>query len=117
MGNGHIIIQNTIISSPAYNKNETQSVRDLEIDKNNNKWFVIGWDVYKYDNTNWTKYDSTNSPINWARKIFVDHSNNVWFTSWDGVAKFDGKKWSVINKQNSKLPTDKVLGVYVDKKE
>jgi len=112
----HYNSKNTIISSPAYNKNETQSVRDLEIDKNNNKWFVIGWDVYKYDNTNWTKYDSTNSPINWARKIFVDHSNNVWFTSWDGVAKFDGKKWSVINKQNSKLPTDKVLGVYVDKK-
>lgn len=112
----HFNSKNTIISSPAYNKNGTESVRDLEIDKSNNKWFVIGWDVYKYDNTNWTKYDSTNSPINWARKIFVDHSNNVWFTSWDGVAKFDGKNWSVINKQNSKLPTDKVLGVYVDKK-
>ena len=112
----HFNSKNTIISSPAYNKNETQSVRDLEIDKNNSKWFVIGWDVYKYDDANWTKYDSTNSPINWARKIFVDHSNNVWFTSWDGVAKFDGKNWSVINKQNSKLPTDKTLGVYVDKK-
>lgn len=112
----HFNSKNTIISSPAYNKNETESVRDVEIDRNNNKWFVIGWDVYKYDNTNWTKYDSTNSPINWARKIFVDHLNNVWFTSWDGVAKFDGKSWSVINKQNSKLPTDKVLGVYVDKK-
>jgi len=112
----HFNSKNTIISAPAYNKNETQSVRDLEIDKNNNKWFVIGWDVYKYDNKNWTKYDSLNSPINWARKIFVDHSNNVWFTSWDGVAKFDGKNWSVINKQNSNLPTDKTLGVYVDKK-
>jgi ligand-binding sensor domain-containing protein len=112
----HFNSKNTIISSPGYNKNETESVRDLEIDKNNNKWFVIGWDVYKYDNTNWTKYDSTNSPINWAMKIFVDHLNNVWFTSWDGVARFDGKNWSVINKQNSKLPTDKTLGVYVDKK-
>ena len=112
----HFNSKNTTISSPAYNKNETESVRNLEIDKNNNKWFVIGWDVYKYDNTNWTKYDSTNSPINWARKIFVDHSNNVWFTSWNGIAKFDGKTWSVINKQNSNLPTDKTLGVYVDKK-
>lgn len=112
----HFNSKNTSISSPAYNKNETQSVRDLEVDKTNNKWFVAGWDVYKYDNKNWTKYDSINSPINWARKIFVDHSNNVWFTSWDGVAKFDGKNWSVINKQNSNLPTDKTLGVYVDKK-
>lgn len=113
----HFNSKNTSISSPAYNKNETQSVRDLEVDKANNKWFVAGWDVYKYDNKNWTKYDSLNSPINWARKIFVDHSNNVWFTSWDGVAKFNGKSWSVINKQNSNLPTDKTLGVYVDKKD
>ena len=45
----HFNSKNTIISSPAYNKNETESVRDLEIDKNNNKWFIIGWDVYKYD--------------------------------------------------------------------
>lgn len=113
----HFNSKNTSISSPAYNKNKTQSVRDLEVDKTNNKWFVAGWDVYRYDNKNWTKYDSINSPINWARKIFVDHSNNVWFTSWDGVAKFDGKNWSVINKQNSNLPTDKTLGVYVDKKD
>jgi len=113
----HFNSKNTLISSPAYNKNETQSVRDLEVDKNNNKWFVAGWDVYRYDNKNWTKYDSINSPINWARKIFVDHSNNVWFTSWNGVAKFDGKNWSVINKHNSSLPTDKTLGVYVDKKD
>lgn len=113
----HFNSKNTSISSPAYNKSETQSVRNLEVDKTNNKWFVAGWDVYRYDNKNWTKYDSINSPINWARKIFVDHSNNVWFTSWNGVAKFDGKNWSVINKQNSNLPTDKTLGVYVDKKD
>ena len=113
----HFNSKNTSISSPAYNKNKTQSVRDLEVDKTNNKWFVAGWDVYRYDNKNWTKYDSINSPINWARKIFVDHSNNVWFTSWDGVAKFDGKNWSVINKQNSNLPTNKTLGVYVDKRD
>jgi ligand-binding sensor domain-containing protein len=118
IGNGkwtHFNSKNTIISPPAYNNNETQSVRDLQIDKDNNKWFVIGWDVYKFDNVTWVKYDSINSPINWARKIFVDHSNNVWFTSWNGVAKFDGKHWSVVNKQNSKLPSDKTLGVYVDK--
>jgi hypothetical protein len=53
----HFNSKNTTISSPAYNKNETQSVRDLEVDKTNNKWFVAGWDVYRYDNKNWTKYD------------------------------------------------------------
>lgn len=113
----HFNSKNTLISSPPYNKNQTESIRNLEVDKNNNKWFIAGWDVYKYDNKNWIKYDSINSPIKWARKIFVDHSNNVWFTSWEGVAKFDGKNWSVINKQNSNLPTDKILGAYVDQKD
>lgn len=112
----HFNSGNTIISSALYNKNETQSVRDIEVDKKNNKWFIIGWDVYKYDNEKWTKYDSTNSPINWARTIFVDNYNNVWFTSWDGVAKFDGKNWTVINTKNSELPTDKVLSNFVDSK-
>ncbi|MFP5470914.1 MAG: two-component regulator propeller domain-containing protein [Bacteroidia bacterium] len=111
----HYNSKNTIIASPAYNKNETQSIRYAEVDKENNKWFIVGWALYKYDNNKWTKYDSLNSPINWARKIFVDNSNNVWFTSWDGVSMFDGKNWTVYNKQNSQLPSDKILSVYVDK--
>ncbi|HBD25576.1 hypothetical protein [Flavobacterium sp.] len=109
--------KNTIIAPPAYNKNETQSVRYAEVDKKNNKWFIAGWDVYRYDNRNWTKYDSINSPINWARKIFVDPKNNVWFTSWDGVTKFDGKNWTVYNEENSNLPTNKTFGVFVDKND
>ncbi len=112
----HYNSKNTIISAPAYNKNETQSVRYTAVDKTNNKWFIIGWDVYKFDNENWKKYDSINSPINWARKIFVDNSNNVWFTSWDGLSKFDGKNWTTYTKANAQLPSDKTLSVFVDKK-
>jgi ligand-binding sensor domain-containing protein len=112
----HFNSNNTTINATLYNKNQTQTVRDIAVDKNNNKWFIIDWDVYKYDNKKWTKFDSTNSPINWARTIFVDNSNNVWFTSWDGIAKFDEGKWSVINTKNSELPTDKTLSVFVDSK-
>jgi ligand-binding sensor domain-containing protein len=107
--------RNTILASPAYNKNETQSVRYAQVDQKNNKWFIVGWDVYKYDDKNWTKFDSINSPINWARKIHIDHNKNVWFTSWEGVSKFDGEKWTVFNKDNSNLPTNKTFGVFVDK--
>jgi ligand-binding sensor domain-containing protein len=107
--------KNTIISAPAYNKNETQSIRYAQVDKKNSKWFIAGWDVYKYDNKNWTKFDSLNSPINWARKMYIDHNNNAWFTSWEGVSKFDGKNWTVFNKENSNLPTNKTFGVFVDK--
>jgi ligand-binding sensor domain-containing protein len=108
--------KNTPLKSEKYNKNRTTSVSDAAVDSKNNKWFIAGWDVYKFDGENWTNFDSLNSPINWARKIFVDKSNNVWFTSWDGVAKYDGEKWSVINTTNSKLPSNKTLGVFVDSK-
>lgn len=112
----HYNSKNTIISAPNYNKNQTQSVRYAAVDKKNNKWFIIGWDAYKFDNDKWTKYDSLNSPINWARKIFVDKSNNIWFTSWNGVSKFDGSSWTTYNKANAQLPSDKTLGIFVDSK-
>ncbi|RZJ18389.1 MAG: hypothetical protein EON51_17385 [Acinetobacter sp.] len=87
------------------------------VDQKDNKWFVIGYDVYKYDNHVWSKFDSLNSPINWARTSYADHLGNVFFTSWHGVAKFDGEKWSQLTKKNAKLPSDKTLGVFVDSKE
>lgn len=106
--------KNTLISSSSHNNNRTQSVRHAAVDKNNNKWFIAGWGAYKYDNNEWTKYDSINSPIDWPRKIFIDHKNDVWFTSWRGVSKFDGQQWVVYNTSNANLPTDKTLGVFVD---
>ncbi len=113
----HFNSRNTIISATQYNKAQTESVRDMAVDQKNNKWFVIGYDVYRYDNRSWTKFDSLNSPINWARKIVVDPKGNVLFTSWDGIARFDGGKWKLINKKNSKLPSDRVLGVFVDSRD
>lgn len=113
----HFNSGNTIISATKYNKAQTESVRDMAVDQKDHKWFVIGYDVYRYDNRVWSKFDSVNSPINWARNIVVAPKGNVLFTSWDGVASFDGSKWSMINKKNSKLPSDRVLGVFVDSKD
>jgi ligand-binding sensor domain-containing protein len=113
----HFNSGNTIISATQYNKAQTESVRDMEVDQKDNKWFVIGYDVYRYDNHVWTRFDSLNSPINWARKIVVDPKGDILFTSWEGVAKFDGSKWSVMNRKNSKLPSDRVLGVFVDSRD
>jgi ligand-binding sensor domain-containing protein len=109
--------QNSSLKPKNYNKNETTSIRDVSVDKDNNIWFVAGWEVYKFDGVNWNIYDSLNSPIVWARTIFVDNSKNVWFTSWEGVSKYDGNKWSIIDTSNSKLPSNKVLGFYIDSKE
>src|SRR5690606_30282521 len=58
-----------------------------------------------------------NSPVLWPRKIFADNSNNVYLTSWRGLAKYDGENWTLIDTSNSKLPSNKVSGVYVDKQD
>ncbi len=109
--------KNSSLKAEMYNENRTVSIRDISVDKENNKWLIASWDVYKFDGKNWTVYDSLNSPISWARKIFVDNTNNIWFTSWDGISKYDGNKWSVIDTTNSKLPSNKTLGVFVDSEE
>jgi ligand-binding sensor domain-containing protein len=109
-------VHNSALKPTAYNKNKAMSIRAGTVDKNNNKWFVAGYSVYRFDNWNWTVYDSLSAPVHWMRKIHVDPSNNVWFTSWKGVSKFDGKDWSVINHEKDGLPSDKTLGVFVDSK-
>ena len=108
---------NSGLKSVNYNKNRTVSIRDAGVDQQNNKWLIAGWDAYKFDGKNWAVFDSINSPIKWARKLFIDKSDNVYFTSWSGVSKYDGNNWTTIDTTNSKLPSNKTLGVFVDNKE
>ncbi len=110
-------VSNSAIKPVKYNKNKTSSIRYASVDKENNIWLIAGRDAYKYNGSEWTVFDSRNSPINWARKIYVDNSNNVWFTSWNGVLKYNGREWSVIDTTNSKLPTNKTSGVFVDSQD
>lgn len=109
--------KNSPLKPKSYNKNRTSSIRGGTVDFENNKWFIAGYNVYKYDNKNWTVFDSINSPVGWMRKIFIDKKNNVYLTSWKGVIKYNTEGWSVINTTNSKLPSNKTLGVFVDSKE
>jgi len=108
---------NSGLKAKMYDKNKTESIRYAEVDNENNKWLIAGWDAYRFDGTTWTVFDSINSPINWARKMYADNSNNIWFTSWKGVSKFNGKEWTTMNTSNSKLPSNKTLGIFVDSKE
>lgn len=110
-------VNNSAIKPVKYNKNKASSIRYASVDKEDNIWIIAGWDAYKYNGREWTVFDSINSPVDWARKIYVDDSNNVWFTSWDGVLKYNGSDWSVIDTSNSKLPANKTSGVFVDSQD
>jgi len=97
-------------------RNET-TIMNSDIDAYNNKWFSDNAEnVYKYDGTKWTVFDSTNSPIKWTTGVYADRIGNVWFSSFDGLIKYDGKAWSVMDTSNSKLPSNRIMGVFIDSK-
>ncbi len=70
-------------------------VGGVAVDTNNNKWFGTAAGVAKFDNTNWTVYNTTNGLIdNYTTCIAVDNNNNVWVGTNLGVSKFNGTTWT-----------------------
>jgi hypothetical protein len=71
----------------------------------------------KFDGTNWTVYDESNSglPYNRVYALAVDGSNNLWIGTYGGgLAKFDGTNWTVYNTSNSGLPHNLILSLAID---
>jgi len=110
-------VTNSAIKPVKYNQNRASSIRHAALDGKGNIWLAAGWAAYKFDGSEWTVYDSINSPVVWPRKIYSDNFNNVYLTSGRGLAKYDGDNWSVIDTSNSELPSNKVSGVYVDSQD
>ncbi len=76
--------------------------REIEIDKNNNKWFVgvalshaTKEYVVKYDDSTFTYYNpSGRERDTWIFALGIDSSNNIWVGSDANYAYwFDGKVW------------------------
>lgn len=109
--------RNSSLKATRYDANKTSSIMNSDIDLHNNKWFSDGYNTYKFDDKNWTVYDSINSPMKWVTGIYADKLGNVYFTGFDGLNKYDGKGWSTINIENSKIPSNRVMGVFVDSKK
>lgn len=110
---------------PYYNGNG--GITSIAIDKEGNKWFGIpeDWDsganggVTKFDNVNWTVYNSDNSDLTFSvHCIAVDMMGNKWFgTSYweDGaLVKFDGSNWTVYDSANSGFPNDWIESLVID---
>ncbi len=57
-------------------------------------------DLVKFDGTNWTVYNTSNSPLssNWVGTIAVDHSGKIWVGTSSyaphlgELASFDGTR-------------------------
>lgn len=71
----------------------------------------------KFDGTNWTAYDISNSdlPGNFIKSIAIDSQGNKWIgTDNDGLAKFDSTNWTVYKALNSGLTSDVILSITID---
>ena len=97
----------------------------IAVDKQNNKWFgTYGYGVRKFDNVNWTTYDTSNSGIVdnsiVNNSIAVDLNGSVWFGTLSrvtfkgtGVSSFNGTSWKGYNSTDG-LAYNNVLNIAVD---
>ncbi len=87
------------------------------VDNSNNKW--IGFrtistganaGLVKYDNTNWTLYNTTSIPAlpsNSITALAKDNSGNIWIGTNVGLVKFDGVTFITYNTVNG-LPSNTI---------
>ncbi len=62
-------------------------MEEIYIDNSNNKWFATDFGLAKFDNINWTVYDTTNSNIKdeVISSITSDNKNNLWVGTFSGA--------------------------------
>ncbi|MBI2418235.1 MAG: T9SS type A sorting domain-containing protein [Ignavibacteriales bacterium] len=80
-------------------------------------WLAQLFNISKFDGTNFTVYDTSNSTI--KRDLFVkaavDSQENKWFGAFGGVYKFDGTTWINYDTSNSGLPYNTTWEIAFDK--
>ncbi len=100
-------------------KNAEQNITDkgnffayyaLATDNNNVKWVYGKKNIYSYDNTKWTKYDSSEIGIDGAYEIINNAgTGEVFFCSDEGLTIYKDGQWTNINQSKFKdLPSNRV---------
>jgi ligand-binding sensor domain-containing protein len=95
-------------------------ISDIVIDADGNKWFVtwIDGSLIRYNDTTWSIYDSSNSPLNQSgcniTGIEIDQNNKIWIMGGctnSGLLSFDGQNWDEYNTSNSDIPGDYINAI------
>lgn len=112
-------------------------INSLAIDKDDNLWVGIGRSfggsggLCKYDGTDWTIYTMKNSglPTLFVAIIRFDSKNVLWLSCRDahgggigriwggGLTRFDGTSWTSYNIENSKIPSNTIMDIAIDKND
>ena len=93
-----------------------QSVKDVMIDSDGNRWFGTIEGVQKFDGSTWTTYNTSNSPLpdNRVYAITQDLDGDMWFGTGFGCARFDGSIWNVFTDVGGGATNVAVRGIDVD---
>jgi ligand-binding sensor domain-containing protein len=100
----------------------------IAIDQFDDKWIGTGgpWaarysnrsgkGLAKYDGSNWTVYDTSNSglPSDEITCLAMDDFGNKWIGTTAGLVRFNGTLWDVYDESNSGLPSDDIWSLAVD---
>lgn len=105
---------NTIMLSPF--------ITDIDIDSNNNKWIGSKLGISKFDNTNWTNFNTPNSGLfNQLIYSLASEGNKIWIggfsnynSSGSGLVSFDGNIWNVYDSLNTPMLSNIVTSVSID---
>lgn len=102
-------------------------VADLLFDKNNNIWMATYQSgLVFFDGINFTKYDSSNSPLlsNKITALGIDSNNNIWLAGYIAdyinfqdsqfVAKFDGTNWNIYTYTHGLPSNSYITSIAVD---
>ena len=117
------------VYTPENSQLTTTVIYDIEVDNENNKWFVCNGAVIKYKDNHWTYYMTENTGINMtgAHQITFSNFNELWVLcdfSWSSVAyldeptvlKFDKSKWSIQDPPDFDSEISMATAIYSDSK-
>ncbi len=76
----------------------------IEIDHNQNLWMRSDHGLIKYENGEFTIFDSSNSPANqYVHDFEIASDNTIWFCNEKGLTKWNQDQWTTYNPDNSDL--------------
>ncbi len=100
---------NHVTLSPGGYSYESNNVRSMTVDTNDNLWVASEYGLRKFEagnNTTFTLYDTSNTPLTSAgmTDVEADPNGGIWVGTYEGFARFDGTTWTLYNHANTGMP-------------
>ena len=95
------------------------NITEMIVDADNNIWAsTMENGLMKFDGTDFTYYDFTNSdlPYGFVNDLILDSDNNLWIAMYEsGLVKFDrNDTWTFYDTGNTNLPSNYINSVAID---